>query len=52
MFEMKCTRCGKLFEVDAVAAVNTERDPELKEKLMSGELFIRECPQCGARMLA
>ena len=52
MFEMKCNRCGAAFEVDAVAAVNTERNPELKEKLISGELFVRECPQCGARLLA
>ena len=51
MFEMKCNRCGTAFNVDAVAAVNTEREPELKEKLLSGELFLRECPHCGARNL-
>ena len=38
--------------MEAVAAINTERDPELKERLLSGELFIRECPHCGTRTLA
>ena len=52
MFQLKCPNCGKAFEVEAVAAINTERDPELKERLLSGELFIRECPHCGARTLA
>ena len=52
MFQLKCPNCGKAFEVEAVAAINTERDPELKERLMSGELFLRECPHCGARTLA
>ena len=49
---MKCPNCGKAFEVEAVAAINTERYPELKERLLSGELFLRECPHCGARTLA
>ena len=52
MFQLKCPNCGKAFEVEAVAAINTERDPELKERLLSGELFIRECPHCGAHTLA
>ena len=52
MFQLKCPNCGKAFEVEAVAAINTEREPELKERLLSGELFIRECPHCGARTLA
>jgi len=52
MYEMKCSRCGKVFNVDAVASINTERDPELKSKLLSGELFLHECPHCGARTLA
>lgn len=49
---LNCPRCGAAFEVEAVAAINTERDPELKERLLSGELFLRECPHCGARTLA
>ena len=52
MSQLSCPHCGNAFEADAVAAINTERDPELKEKLMSGALFIRECPYCGGRTLA
>ena len=34
-----------------MASINTEREPELKESLLGGALFVRECPQCGAKML-
>ena len=46
-----CNKCGKAFEVEAVASINTEREPELKERLLNGSLFLRECPQCGAKNL-
>lgn len=46
-----CSRCGKTFEVEAVPAVNAERDPAGKEKILGGELFVHECPHCGARNL-
>lgn len=47
-----CNKCGKTLEVEAVASINTEREPELKEQLLNGSLFLRECPHCGARNLA
>ena len=50
--QIVCNRCGKAFPVDGVPLINTEGAPELKEKLLSGELFLRECPHCGARNLA
>ena len=34
-----------------MASINTEREPELKERLLGGGLFVRECPQCGAKNL-
>ena len=49
---IRCNKCGRAFEVEAVASINTERDPELKERLLSGELFLCECPGCGTRVLA
>ena len=52
MYRINCNSCGEVFEVDAVAAVNTEREPEVKDKLLSGELFLQTCPKCGKRMLA
>ena len=46
-----CKRCGGRGQYEPVPAVNCSTSPELKEKLLSGELFIRECPHCGARNL-
>ena len=46
-----CKRCGGRGQYEPVPAVNCATSPELKEKLLSGELFIRECPHCGARNL-
>lgn len=51
-FQIVCSRCGKTFPVEGVPLINTDGSPELKEKLLSGELFLRECPHCGARNLA
>ncbi len=50
--QIVCNRCGKAFPVEGVPLINTDGSPELKEKLLSGELFLRECPHCGARNLA
>ena len=52
MSAIVCQKCGKVFDVDTVPAVNTEREPELKRKVLSGELFLCECPHCGACTLA
>lgn len=52
MNQIVCKCCGKAFDVETVTSVNTERDPELKEKLLSGALFICECPACGTKALA
>ena len=52
MSAIVCQKCGKVFDVDTVPAVNTEREPDLRRKVLSGELFLRECPHCGARTLA
>lgn len=50
-FLLKCSSCGRDFPVETVNSVNTEREPEAKDKLLSGELFVRECPHCGTRNL-
>ena len=52
MSAIVCQKCGRVFDVDTVPAVNTEREPDLKRKVLSGELFLCECPHCGARTLA
>lgn len=52
--ECVCAKCGKRFEVQAYSSVEVDETPEgqaLKEKVVCGELFIRECPGCGNRFV-
>ena len=44
--QMKCKHCGSIFEQDVWSSVNTN-NPELTQKLMSGDIFTRMCPRCG-----
>lgn len=46
-----CKSCGRLFTSSACQSINASTQPELKEKILSGELFLWECPECGARQL-
>jgi len=47
-----CIGCGAHCHVPAVDIVNTKENPELKEKVLSGELFMWKCPSCGTVNLA
>lgn len=47
MYSFRCNKCGKVFEMDFPATVNAANNPELKEKILSGELFLHQCPHCG-----
>lgn len=44
-----CPACKKEVEVEAFSNINVTLNPELKEKLFSGELFVHECPYCQAK---
>jgi len=46
-----CCKCGGRHIVDAYTSINVSESPEMKEKVMSGEIFIWECPDCGTRNL-
>jgi len=37
--------------MDAYSSIDVKSEPELKEKLLSGELFAKECPVCGEKNL-
>lgn len=50
--QISCSKCGKRFPVETVSSVNTARDPGGKERILRGELFVRECPYCGQKNLA
>ena len=47
-----CRRCGAESSIPATSLINVSVNPDLKERLLSGELFIWECPECGERNLA
>lgn len=47
MSSFKCNKCGCEFSVNLPSAVNVGTNPDLKEKVLSGELFLHQCPSCG-----
>lgn len=49
--KLRCSRCGTESSFPAVGAVNAAEQPELKEEVRSGRIFVRNCPKCGAPIL-
>jgi hypothetical protein len=47
-----CSACGAAREVPAWSLVNVREEPQLKEKVRDGSLFLWECPHCGRTNLA
>jgi hypothetical protein len=45
--KMTCPHCGKTFEFEYWASVNSEISPEQLEKVLDGSLFRLKCPHCG-----
>lgn len=46
-----CCRCGKVHDLDAYGSINVSQDPDLKEKVKDGSLFVWECEACGSKNL-
>lgn len=44
---MICSKCGRELSPNIPQTVNTSTNPELKEEVSNGKLFICECPECG-----
>lgn len=44
-----CPNCGAENCITVYASINATLNPELVEKMKSGELFIYECPKCGKK---
>lgn len=42
-----CCKCGGSHEMNIYRSINAADDPELKQKVMDGSLFVWECPDCG-----
>lgn len=45
--ETKCLHCGNKSEVEVFLSINTDTDPELKDKVINGSAFLWTCPNCG-----
>ena len=51
LHSFRCPTCGTAFDVQRHDLVNVKEDPELKASVISGEIFLQECPRCGRRHL-
>lgn len=49
--QVKCTKCGSSFDAASYQSINVASDPQLKERVRDGSLFVAECPYCGTRNL-
>jgi len=47
-----CSKCGQQHKVTVYRSINISENPELKEKVKDGSLFLWECPHCGQVNLA
>ena len=47
-----CSKCGQQQKVTVYRSINISENPELKEKVKNGSLFLWECPHCGQVNLA
>ena len=48
MVGITCPECGHAFEAPVWGSVNVTLDPELKAKVLSGDLWLCICPACGS----
>ena len=51
-FQAVCSGCGEKHTLKVVNSVNVKTSPELKEKIVDGELFTWTCPACGRTNLS
>ena len=47
-----CTKCGQQHKIIVYRSINIADNPELKNKVKDGSLFLWECPHCGQVNLA
>lgn len=46
-----CPYCGKEFEVEVYDVVEASKDPDLRERSISGDIFHHTCPHCQKEFL-
>lgn len=47
-----CSKCEKQHKITVYRSINVSENPELKEKVRNGSLFLWDCPECGQINLA
>ncbi len=47
----RCSRCSSEYEAPVYTFIDAGSDPALLPRVLSGELFVRECPVCGCKEL-
>ena len=47
-----CCKCGQQHKIIVYRSINISDNPELKDKVKDGSLFLWECPHCGQVNLA
>lgn len=47
-----CRNCGGRHDAEVYSSIDISAEPELKERVLSGDLFIWKCPVCGTTNLA
>ena len=52
MVPANCSNCHKPTELDLRQQINVALDPQLKDRVKDGSLFVWECPYCCQRNLA
>ncbi len=46
--QINCPNCGTPFAAEVTQIIDVGRQPELKQKLLSGQLNVAVCPACGS----
>ena len=47
---LTCPECMQEGDIQIWSSINTMLDPEMKEKVRTGEAFMWECPHCGYKL--
>ena len=50
--QMTCPKCSTTFDIEQYNVINAQTQPELREKLRDGSMFLQTCPRCGTHMHA
>lgn len=50
--QMTCPKCSTTFDIEQYNVINAQTQPELREKLLNGSMFLQTCPRCGTHMHA